>query len=61
MNLEWFAFPHHVIAPPPLDPNGAPHLPHFHATGHPLVRSIEPGETWIWCYRDKIVASELES
>ena len=32
---------------------------HFHATGHPLVRSIEPGETWIWCYRDEIVVGEV--
>lgn len=33
---------------------------HFGATGHPLVRSIEPGETWIWCYRDEVVAGEIE-
>ncbi|TCK32832.1 ubiquitin-hydrolase Zn-finger-containing protein [Paraburkholderia sp. BL8N3] len=33
---------------------------HFLATGHPLVRSIEPGESWIWCYRDEIVAGEVE-
>jgi uncharacterized UBP type Zn finger protein len=33
---------------------------HFAKTGHPLVRSIEPGETWIWCYRDEIVAGEIE-
>ena len=23
---------------------------HFGQTGHPLMRSIEPGETWGWCY-----------
>ncbi|MFP3606127.1 UBP-type zinc finger domain-containing protein [Paraburkholderia sp. SIMBA_053] len=34
---------------------------HFLATGHPLVRSIEPGETWVWCYHDEIVVGELES
>ncbi|MFM0181214.1 UBP-type zinc finger domain-containing protein [Paraburkholderia aspalathi] len=34
---------------------------HFHATGHALVRSIEPGETWIWCYRDELIVGELES
>jgi uncharacterized UBP type Zn finger protein len=34
---------------------------HFAATGHPLARSIEPGETWIWCYRDEIVAGEVNS
>lgn len=23
---------------------------HFHATGHPVMRSAEPGETWRWCF-----------
>lgn len=27
---------------------------HFHATGHPLVRSFEPGEDWGWCYVDEV-------
>lgn len=27
---------------------------HFHATDHPVVRSIEPGETWAWCYIDRV-------
>ena len=26
---------------------------HFHATTHPIVKSFEPGEDWIWCYIDK--------
>ena len=26
---------------------------HFHATHHPLVRSLEPGERWAWCYADE--------
>jgi len=26
---------------------------HFHATRHPMVRSIEPGESWGWCYLDE--------
>lgn len=25
---------------------------HFEATGHPVMRSIEPGERWRWCYVD---------
>jgi uncharacterized UBP type Zn finger protein len=25
---------------------------HFHDTGHPVVRSFEPGENWFWCYVD---------
>jgi hypothetical protein len=28
---------------------------HFHATGHPLVQSFQPGEDWIWCYMDQVV------
>jgi len=27
---------------------------HFHASSHPMVRSIEPGETWGWCYVDQV-------
>ena len=33
---------------------------HFHATKHPLIRSIEPGETWIWCYVDNVMPGELD-
>jgi tellurite resistance protein TerC len=29
---------------------------HFHATGHPAMRSLEPGEEWRWCYVDRIMA-----
>lgn len=25
---------------------------HFQQTGHPLIRSIEAGEHWVWCYED---------
>ena len=28
---------------------------HFHSTKHPLVRSIEPGEDWAWCYVDEVM------
>ena len=27
---------------------------HFHATSHPIVRSIEAGERWRWCYVDEL-------
>lgn len=27
---------------------------HARETGHPLIRSIEPGETWSWCFADGI-------
>ena len=32
---------------------------HFRNTRHPLIRSIEPGEAWVWCYVDEVVAGEL--
>jgi uncharacterized UBP type Zn finger protein len=27
-----------------------------HATGshHPIIRSLEPGEDWCWCYEDQL-------
>ncbi|HZL27122.1 MAG TPA: UBP-type zinc finger domain-containing protein [Acidobacteriaceae bacterium] len=28
---------------------------HFHAARHPVMRSIEPGETWGWCYVDEVM------
>jgi len=28
---------------------------HFWATSHPIVRSLEPGEDWRWCYVDEVV------
>ena len=32
---------------------------HFRETGHPLVRSIEPGEQWVWCYVDEEMTGEI--
>jgi uncharacterized UBP type Zn finger protein len=26
---------------------------HFRATQHPVMRSVEPGEDWRWCYPDE--------
>jgi len=34
---------------------------HFHKVQHPLIRSIEPGETWMWCYVDKVYPAEFGS
>ena len=28
---------------------------HFGSTGHPVMRSIEPGEDWRWCYEDDLL------
>jgi len=27
---------------------------HYQETGHPIIRSFEPGESWMWCYEDKM-------
>jgi len=27
---------------------------HAQASGHPIIRSIEPGEDWSWCFLDEI-------
>jgi uncharacterized UBP type Zn finger protein len=32
---------------------------HFHGTSHPLMRSIEPGERWMWCYVDEMSPGEI--
>jgi uncharacterized UBP type Zn finger protein len=26
---------------------------HYEESGHPIVRSLESGEEWGWCYEDK--------
>ena len=28
---------------------------HFHRTGHPIIRSLERGEDWGWCYADEVM------
>ncbi len=35
---------------------------HAEATGHPLIRSLEPGEQWSWCYIDQVglIAPEVK-
>ena len=27
---------------------------HFHASNHPIIRSLQPGEDWSWCYIDEL-------
>ena len=29
---------------------------HFHRSTHPVVVSAEPGERWMWCYKDEVFA-----
>jgi uncharacterized UBP type Zn finger protein len=28
---------------------------HAAAAGHPIARSVEPGEDWSWCYVDEVM------
>ncbi|HUR85512.1 MAG TPA: UBP-type zinc finger domain-containing protein [Solirubrobacteraceae bacterium] len=28
---------------------------HHGETGHPIIRSVEPGEDWSWCYPDELM------
>ena len=28
---------------------------HWRASSHPLVQSVEPGESWCWFYEDEVV------
>jgi len=28
---------------------------HFHESAHPIIRSVEPGEDWSWCYLDEVM------
>ncbi|MEL4504740.1 Na+/H+ antiporter [Luteococcus sp. H138] len=30
---------------------------HYRETGHPTMRSIEPGESWRWCYVDELLGA----
>lgn len=32
---------------------------HFLNTEHPLIKSNEPGENWVWCYMDHMIVGEL--
>ncbi|MGW0607596.1 UBP-type zinc finger domain-containing protein [Streptomyces sp. NPDC002644] len=29
---------------------------HFEETGHPVMRTFEPGEAWRWCFVDHVLA-----
>jgi monovalent cation/hydrogen antiporter len=38
------------------DNSGGKHATnHFRQTGHPIIRSAEPGEDWSWCYEDRVM------
>ena len=29
---------------------------HYNISGHPVIISSEPGERWLWCYKDEMMA-----
>jgi uncharacterized UBP type Zn finger protein len=31
---------------------------HFHGTKHPIMRSAQPGEHWVWCYVDEAIVGD---
>ena len=31
---------------------------HARRSDHPIVRSIEPGEAWSWCFVDEVIVEE---
>jgi uncharacterized UBP type Zn finger protein len=33
---------------------------HFRKSTHPIVRSFEPGEDWMWCYVDELFINAPE-
>lgn len=32
---------------------------HFRAVGHPIMRSMQPGEDWAWCFVDQVFLEGL--
>jgi uncharacterized UBP type Zn finger protein len=28
---------------------------HYKETGHPIIKSFQPGEEWRWCYVDEVM------
>ena len=28
---------------------------HYHRTKHPVMRSFQPGDRWVWCYVDEVM------
>jgi hypothetical protein len=33
----------------------------FHSTHHPIITSLEAGETWSWCYVDNVMMELLKA
>ena len=33
---------------------------HFGGTQHPIIRSFQPGERWLWCYIDEVMLEPVD-
>ena len=33
---------------------------HHHETSHPMVRTLQPGQDWVWCYVDEVTMREAD-
>jgi uncharacterized UBP type Zn finger protein len=33
---------------------------HARRDDHPIARSLEPGEVWMWCFIDEVMVGEVE-
>lgn len=31
---------------------------HYHASGHPVIQSFNPGEEWVYCYPDDVIIAD---
>ena len=31
---------------------------HFRTESHPIIRSFEPDESWVWCFEDQVEIEE---
>lgn len=33
---------------------------HHHATSHPMVQTLQPGQDWVWCYVDEVTLRKID-
>jgi hypothetical protein len=33
---------------------------HHHDTSHPMVRTLQPGQDWVWCYVDELTVKRTD-
>ena len=33
---------------------------HHHETRHPMVRTLQPGQDWVWCYVDEVSLRQVD-